>query len=466
MKVEATLEDMYRLALDLCVDASSNSSGNQLIIPTTGNLTTVTGQQGALELFPIPKSRCDSTICFEGVSYNQPKFWGNAQWNPDAITIVNGTLLQYSPTRIFINTNNTWYVADESYNPILSGIGGSAIPTTIGYGGHCIIVTDNGDVYTYDDDNNQVTIQTPNGTNSSSVMIISDRCDDLYVTTNNTLYCSIGGMDQVVTKSLTDPTNTLSIVAGTGCVGSGSDTLAHPAGIFVTLNLSLYVADCYNSRIQLFHYGQANAMTMAGDGAPGTISLNTPTDVILDGNGYLFIVDQNNHRIVGSGPNGFRCVAGCTFGQGSASNQLSQPQSMSFDSDGNIWVADTSNSRIQKFVLKNTTSGTCCVCSSIARQILVFLAFVPSRPCHSSDTVIGRDDNSAPCFKSNSCANDEGARKIPKRREFISDPTLIKDYAHTIHPRERITSRYRSLVQSTEALSECHVESSGSHFCR
>ena len=349
---------MYRLALVLCVDASANVNGTQLIIPASGNLTTVTGQQGALELFPIPKSRCDSPICFEGVSYNQPKFRGDAQWNPDAITIVNGTLLGYNPKRIFVHKNDTWYVAGERYDPILAGIAGSAIPTAIGYGGYCIIVTDNGDLYTYDDDNNQVTIQTPNGTNSSSVMIISNPCDDLYVTTNNILYCSVGWMDQVVTKSLSDATNTLSTVAGTGCVGAGSDTLAHPAGIFVTLNLSLYVADCYNNRIQLFHYGQANAMTMAGNGAPGTVILDFPTDVVLDGNGYLFIVDRSNNRIVASGPTGFRCVVGCMNTSGSASNQLAHPQSMSFDGDGNIWVADTDNSRIQKFIVRNVSSGT------------------------------------------------------------------------------------------------------------
>ena len=188
-----------------------------------------------------------------GVSYNQPKFSVNAQWNPDAITIADGGLLGYSPTRIFISKNNTWYVANENYNRILSGNGGSGTPITIGYGGHCVMVTDNGDMYSYDDDNTQVTIRSVNNTSSSPVMIIGDRCDDLYVTTNNTLYCSAGWMDQILTKSLNDPTNTLSVVAGTGCHRSGPDSFAHPVGIFVTLNLSLYVADSGNNRIQRFH---------------------------------------------------------------------------------------------------------------------------------------------------------------------------------------------------------------------
>ncbi|CAF4342654.1 unnamed protein product, partial [Adineta steineri] len=45
-----------------------------------------------------------------------------------------------------------------------------------------------------------------------------------------------------------------------------------------------------------------------------------------------FIADYFNNRIVGSGPNGFRCLVGCSTVAGSASNQLYYPSSLSFDS--------------------------------------------------------------------------------------------------------------------------------------
>ena len=135
-------------------------------------------------------------------------------------------------------------------------------------------------------------------------------------------------------------------------------TCSHsPNGIFVDFNFTLYVADSNNNRIQRFGAGQMNAATVAGNGAPGTITLNYPTDIILDDDGYLFIVDRYNHRIVGSGPDGFRCVAGCSGISGSASNQLYYPQGMAFDSYGNIWVTDTNNRRIQKFILKANSCG-------------------------------------------------------------------------------------------------------------
>ena len=75
-------------------------------------------------------------------------------------------------------------------------------------------------------------------------------------------------------------------------------------------------------RIQRFSPGSQNAATVAGTGAPGTVTLYYPRGVVLDGDGYLFIVDSNNNRIIGSGPDGFRCVAGCVNGSGSGSNQL------------------------------------------------------------------------------------------------------------------------------------------------
>jgi tripartite motif-containing protein 71 len=164
----------------------------------------------------------------------------------------------------------------------------------------------------------------------------------------------IYSLHQVVAKPLKSNPNTLTVVAGTGCLGSASNMLNSPQGIFVDINLDLYVADSYNNRIQCFRSRQFNATTVAGSGASDTIILNHPTGVVLDGNNYLFIVDSFNHRIVGSGPYGFRCLVGC-FGAGSAFNQLNSPQSMAFDSYGNMFVTDRANNRVQKFVLSTTS---------------------------------------------------------------------------------------------------------------
>jgi hypothetical protein len=189
-----------------------------------------------------------------------------------------------------------------------------------------------------------------NSTKNIPRMNKCQQCWDIFIHMNNTLYCSLSERHQIITKSLNNELNPLTIVAGTGTAGSTINMLYNPRGIFVDINFDLYVADCNNDRIQLFRSGQLSAITIAGNSSLNlTITLNCPTGIVLDGNQYLFIVDSGNHRIIGSGESGFRCLIGCSGLAGSASNQLHNPWSLSFDSYGNIFVTDQGNNRIQKF---------------------------------------------------------------------------------------------------------------------
>ena len=304
----------------------------------------------------LPKSEFWLTHVL-AVAYNLPKFCWDASWDPSATTVVNSSLLQYYPSTIFLTKTNTWYVGSDWIGPILSGIEGSVNRIVNTSAGSSVFVAGNGNVYVYDFNKNQVDMWSTNLTSSQSVMFIGGRRGYLFVDTNGILYCSLDETHQVVAKSLNDSSNNLTTVAGTGCSGSASDMLTYPNGIFVDLNYNLHVADSGNNRIQRFSSGQMIATTIAGNGVSGTINLSYPMYIILDGDGYIFIVDSYNNRIVGSGPDGFRCVIGCTGSSGSASNQLNYPQSMSFDSYGNIWVADGNNGRIQKFLLQNNSYG-------------------------------------------------------------------------------------------------------------
>jgi hypothetical protein len=199
---------------------------------------------------------------------------------------------------------------------------------------------------------------TSNSTSGILTMRTCQKCWDIFVDISNMLYCSLGERHQIIAKSLNDTTNTFLIVAGTGSTDIALNTLNNPRGIFVDINFDLYVADCGNNRIQLFHEGKLFGTTIAGNGSSNlTITLNCPTGIILDADKYLFIVDSGNHRIIRSGLNGFQCLLACSGSSGSASNQLNGPWSLSFDSYGNIFVTDKGNSRIQKFLLSRNSNG-------------------------------------------------------------------------------------------------------------
>ena len=300
-------------------------------------------------------------MVFLVVSYNQPKLCHGAVWATNANNFANNNILRSDLSRIFVNTNNTVHVTSGINGQILIWSNNSnnqsfrIIDGFSSTGG--LIVTNEDDIYVNSGHNyRQITKWTKSTNITTSIMNLPDTCSDLFVSIDNFLYCSTSNYNMIMKTPLINSISMTQIVAGAHCPGVTSDMLYNPQGIFVHTNLSLYVADCGNDRIQLFRNGELNGTTIVGNGAPSTIGLNCPTDVILDGSDYLFIVDQNNHRIVRSLSNGFQCIAGCS-GSGSAPNQLNYPTRMAFDSYGNIFVVDRENYRIQKFLLLTDACG-------------------------------------------------------------------------------------------------------------
>ena len=296
------------------------------------------------------------------VSYNRPTFSVCATWDPNAITFADFNTLGNTVTGIFVTTNNTVYATSSGLHSVLVWPEGSNNATKTIFTNlstpYSIFVTSNGDVYADDGASNlQVRKWTKSTGNITTAMFVGGVCGGLFVDIYESLYCSHPSFHQILKKTVDSDANTSAVVAGNGTTGSASYMLSTPYGIFVDIDLSLYVADYGNNRIQLFRAGQSSGTTVAGNGAPGTIILDRPDIVLLDGAGYVFIVDQAHCRVVGSGPNGFRCVVGCSGTTGATANRLSSPFGLSFDSHGNLFVSDTLNNRIQKFMLARNACG-------------------------------------------------------------------------------------------------------------
>jgi sugar lactone lactonase YvrE len=193
--------------------------------------------------------------------------------------------------------------------------------------------------------------------NGTIVMNVTAQCLGLFIDINNTLYCATSDEHQVIAKSLDEGAYPIEVVAGNGSCGSTADQLCLPNGIFVDLNFNLYIADFKNHRIQKFQLGEMNGQTVVGINVPETISLNGPTAVVLDADNYLFIADTWQHRIIGSGPTGFRCLVGCVRIIKTVDTTLNGPRSLAFDNSGNLFVSDHGNNRILKFVLATNSCG-------------------------------------------------------------------------------------------------------------
>ena len=328
-----------------------------------------------------------------GPSYNQPKFCPSARWNPNATTIADVSIVGEKPWGVFVDVNNTLYVADKQQHVIRirkEGVSTSwkniSDDLFVPFG---IFVTLNGDIYV---DNgkgrSRVDMWTLNSTASVAVMNVNASCSGLFIDLHDNLYCSSAVLNQVIRKQLNNPSNITIVVAGNGTPGLSPNLLREPRGIFVDSTFTLYVADCGNNRIQRFAFGQLNATTIVGQGTSGVITLNCPVGIILDGDGYLFITDYFNHRVIRLGPNGFQCIAGCSCVNGSAADQLYFPRSLSFDSYGNIFVADGYNDRIQKFLLVTHICGKCN--DDINNVALLSRSFFCSRSKYNNGYTINR----------------------------------------------------------------------------
>ena len=308
------------------------------------------------------KFRSMISCCVLAISYNAPLLSPCATWNSDAIIFIANSTGSSHPTGILVTVDDIVYVSmpdlqqvqvwtEETSTPTMNRSINASAP-------NAAFVTINRDIYV-DGGNFQDRVDkwVWNATVSIPVMHKSGACFGLFVDLMDKLYCSLEAPHQVVRRSPNEAVNNTAIVAGNGTSGFASNMLFGPRGLFVDTNFDLYVADALNNRVQRFSPNNSNGITVAGSGAPGTISLSVPHDVKLDGNGYMYIAEHSGHRVVASGPYGFRCIIGCTGTNGLAANQLNNPAGLSFDSHGNLFVSDYSNNRVQKFMLSNKSCG-------------------------------------------------------------------------------------------------------------
>ena len=295
-----------------------------------------------------------------GPLVNRPTFSSCANWQTTASTFTTIP----SPGAVgavYIDPNNTIYVP-SSWGKILIWRDGDTGPSTnltaVSSAPTSMFVSNAGEVFASTLTSGGITSLhkwTVNTATSAMFLNTSKLSYCLFIDDVDRLYYSLGEVFVVMRMILDSGVN--SVIAGDGYPGNTSTRLFGPGGIFVTINYSLYVADYANNRIQLFPSGQMSATTVAGIGAPGTITLAGPSGVALDADGYMFIVDRFMNRVVGQSASGFRCIVGCTYVNGSAPNQLSIPSSLSFDSYGNILISDTGNRRVQKFLLATNSCG-------------------------------------------------------------------------------------------------------------
>jgi hypothetical protein len=160
-----------------------------------------------------------------GQSFNRLNVCPTASWDPQAVTFAdNNTIGSYSNT-ISVTTNNTVFLATQTLNPILIWLEGQTAPSGTLSGNLSnpigLFVSVTGDVYIDNGGHNgRVEKWTSNATTGVAVMNVSSSCYALFVTSNNTLYCSIAFSHTVIKTVLNSSPSATTIAAGNGTAGS------------------------------------------------------------------------------------------------------------------------------------------------------------------------------------------------------------------------------------------------------
>jgi sugar lactone lactonase YvrE len=177
---------------------------------------------------------------------------------------------------------------------------------------------------------------------------------------DNSLYISDYSNDRVIRIQLGDLTG--SIVAGTGVGGSSANQLNGPEDLYVDASSNIYVADSLNYRIMFWGKNSSTGVQVAGNGSAGSSlsTFNTVAAIFADSEGNIYVSDTNNHRVMKFTPNVTNAVI--VAGTGSAGNgsyQLNSPDGIYFDEiNSYLYVADYNNHRIQRFHVGVSTNGT------------------------------------------------------------------------------------------------------------
>ena len=173
--------------------------------------------------------------------------------------------------------------------------------------------------------------------------------------TSGTLYISDYWNHRIMSHPAGMRNGTL-IVGGQGA-GTNNTQLNNPIGLhFDLFSSSLIIANFAAHNVVRYVFGASSWTLVAGDtngswdASAGRFNL--PIDVTLDPMGNMYVADRSNHRIqfFSDGAVNDTTIAGITSVSARNATTLNGPWAVRLDSQLNLYVTDSYNHRIQKFL--------------------------------------------------------------------------------------------------------------------
>ncbi|CAF4031056.1 unnamed protein product [Adineta steineri] len=170
------------------------------------------------------------------------------------------------------------------------------------------------------------------------------------------------------------------LVAGGNGLGTSLKQLSTPYGFFVEPNTSyIWVADSDNCRIVRWMNTSTGILVAGGVCGTKANQFNSPSGLFIDtsASNTLYVADTGNHRIQKFlyGANNGTTIAGKTNMPGSGLNQLNTPASLVVDTSGSLYIADYGNNRIVLWSLGSTSGRV--IAGSATAGVLPSQLFIP-----------------------------------------------------------------------------------------
>jgi sugar lactone lactonase YvrE len=309
-----------------------------------------------------------------------------------------GTSAQFNnPVGIAVDAQGNIYVSDSFNNRIRKITSGGVVTTLAGngiagyadgaaasaqfYGPQGLAVDAQGNVFVADYGNNVIrkitvagVVSTVAGNTTAGYVdgaattvaefnspagVAVDMQGNLYVADHN------NNMIRKVTSA-----GVVSTIAGTKTAGYVNATVNTTTGVYASFNSpsgiivdaagNIFVADLGNSAIREITPA-AVVTTIAGGPGQSTL-LGYPAGLALDAQGNFFISDESGRVIELTAAKVLYNLAGTSnvtgFADGSGTSaQFNAPQGVGVDASGNIYVADFNNNRIRKVVVVDTQAN-------------------------------------------------------------------------------------------------------------
>jgi len=262
------------------------------------------------------------------------------------------------PQGVTVDAAGNLYIADYDGNRVRKVAAATGIITTVAGNGSLTLSGDNGPA-------TSAGIGNPYG-------VAVDGAGNLYIAdSNNNRIRKVTVATGIITTVAGGGTSPGTCVGSTNSVGDGclatGASLNSDYGVAVDGAGNLYIADSFNVRIRKVTAATGIITTVAGNGVFGTTGDNgaatsaeffQPASVTVDGAGNLYIPDAYNYRVrkvtagtgiittvAGTGTSGYVAMQD---GGPATSAELNRPELVAMDSAGNLYIADTGNSRIRK----------------------------------------------------------------------------------------------------------------------